>query len=235
MPTKRCGVKNLPTYAGRFFGFRPGNDRLKNMAEHKSSENNLLHFESRVRLLGHNLIAGVDEVGRGPLAGPVVAAAVILPKQPDIPGIKDSKKLSAAQRRNFFYQIKDKALSIGIAAVSEKIIDKINILQATHLAMKQAVRHLTPAPDYLLIDAVKLTDIDIPYMAITKGDNKSASIAAASIMAKVIRDDLMCMLAKRYPLYSFERHKGYGTKAHLAALREHGATAIHRLSFRGVC
>jgi ribonuclease HII len=195
---------------------------------------NLLYYEHRARYMGYQLIAGVDEVGRGPLAGPVVAAAVILPEKPELHGINDSKKLSHARRLKLFSQIKQQAISIGVAAIKESIIDKINILQATHLAMHQAITHLNPAPDYLLLDAVRLPQLDIPQQPIIKGDSQSCSIAAASIMAKVIRDELMCLLAKRYPQYYFEQHKGYGTKTHLAALRQHGPSPIHRLSFKRV-
>jgi ribonuclease HII len=189
-------------------------------------------YETQARGQGYRFIAGVDEVGRGPLAGPVVAAAVILPEEPDLPGIDDSKKLAASKRLKLFDQIKRQAVGIGIAAIKENIIDELNILQATRLAMCQAIAHLQPAPDYLLIDAVTLPRVNIPQQAIKRGDSLSISIAAASIMAKVIRDELMCHLAKRYPHYHFEQHKGYGTPLHLAALRQYGPSPIHRLSFK---
>lgn len=193
----------------------------------------LQHYETQARLKGYRLIAGVDEVGRGPLAGPVVAAAVILPEKPHLPGIDDSKKLTAKKRQKLFIQIRRQALGIGVAAINESIIDKINILEATRLAMYRAISHLDPAPDHLLLDAISLPELTLSYQAITRGDSLSVSIAAASIMAKVIRDELMCRLSERYPQYSFEKHKGYGTSAHLAALQEHGPSPIHRLSFKG--
>ncbi len=191
----------------------------------------LQHYETKARLKGHRLIAGVDEVGRGPLAGPVVAAAVILPDKPHLPDIDDSKKLTANKRRKLFSQIRQQALSIGVAAINERIIDKINILEATRLAMYRAISHLDPAPDYLLLDAISLPELTLSHQAITRGDSLSISIAAASIMAKVIRDELMCKLAERYPQYCFDKHKGYGTAIHLVALQKHGPCPIHRLSF----
>jgi ribonuclease HII len=200
----------------------------------KQHQLKLRHYETQARRQGYKLIAGVDEVGRGPLAGPVVAAAVILPDDPNLPGINDSKKLSPAKRLKLFAQIREQALTIGVGAVKENVIDKINILQATHLAMCRAIARLNPKPDYLVIDAIKLPQLNIPQQAITRGDALSISIAAASIMAKVIRDELMCQLAKHYPQYHFEQHKGYGTPIHLAALRQYGPCPIHRLSFRRV-
>ncbi len=195
----------------------------------------LERYEAEARGAGYRLIAGVDEVGRGPLAGPVVAAAVILPEKTDLPGINDSKKLTPKKRYQLFTQIKRQAVCIGVAAIKETIIDEINILEATRRAMCQAVTQLNPTPDHLLLDAVSLPQLNISQQAITHGDSLSISIAAASIMAKVIRDELMCHLARRYPHYKFEQHKGYGTAVHLAALRQHGPCPIHRLSFRGVC
>ncbi len=194
----------------------------------------LQRYETQAHEAGYRLVAGVDEVGRGPLAGPVVAAAVILPKKTDLPGINDSKKLTSKKRQELFTRIKQQALSIGVAAIKEAVIDEVNILEATRLAMYQAIAQLKPAPDYLLLDAISLQKLTIPQESITHGDSLSISIAAASIMAKVIRDELMCRLGKRYPHYKFEQHKGYGTTVHLAALRQHGPCPIHRRSFRGV-
>lgn len=179
----------------------------------------------------YEYICGVDEVGRGPLAGPVVAAAVILPKNCAILYLNDSKKLSDKKRRILSEEIKEKAVSYGIGVVSEKIIDEINILQATYLAMQEAVKNLSVRPDILLNDAVIIPKIEIEQVKIVKGDSKSISIAAASIIAKVTRDDMMIELSKKYPEYGFERHKGYGTKAHYEALNKYGITEIHRLTY----
>lgn len=176
-------------------------------------------------------IAGVDEAGRGPLAGPVVAAAVILPKDCEILYLNDSKKLSDKKRRLLFEEIKEKAVSYGIGIVPETIIDEINILQATYLAMQKAIRELKIKPDILLNDAVIIPGIETEQIKIIKGDAKSVSIAAASILAKVTRDDMMIDLAKTYPEYGFEKHKGYGTKAHYTALDEFGISPVHRLSY----
>lgn len=176
-------------------------------------------------------IAGTDEAGRGPLAGPVVAAAVILPKDCEILYLNDSKKLSDKKRRLLFEEIKQKAISFGIGIVSEQIIDEINILQATYLAMKEAVDQLKVKPEILLNDAVIIPGVEIEQIKIIKGDAKSVSIAAASILAKVTRDDIMTELAKEYPNYGFEKHKGYGTAYHYQCLDKYGITGIHRRSF----
>lgn len=176
-------------------------------------------------------IAGVDEAGRGPLAGPVCAAAVILPANIDIPGLNDSKKLSDKQRRELFPIIKEKAIAYGIAFASETEIDEINILQATYLAMQRAVAQLAVKPALLLIDGNRKCDFGIEAETVVHGDSLSASIAAASILAKVTRDDYMLEQAQNYPEYGFEVHKGYGTKAHYEALRAHGHCPIHRMSF----
>jgi ribonuclease HII len=189
-------------------------------------------YEEEARKKGFNRIAGVDEAGRGPLAGPVVAAGVILPETVDIDGIDDSKKLTDKKRRELFSQIYQFALSVGIGFVDHATIDEINILQATHLAMKRAISSLSPAPDYLLIDALTLSDQPIPQQGIIKGDTKSISIGAASILAKVARDLYMERMCPKYPKYNFSRHKGYGTKAHIEAIRTHGLSPIHRQSFR---
>mgnify|MGYP000936651061 FL=1 len=194
-----------------------------------------LEFENQALSEGYKFIAGVDEVGRGCLAGCVVAAAVILDFSKPIPeGLNDSKKLSAKKRESLDSEIKENALSYAIAQVEADEIDKINILEATKKAMRLAIEKLDPSADFLLIDAVQLKTLFIPQKAIIHGDAISASIAAASIIAKNYRDNLMQELDKVYPNYGFAKHVGYGTKAHFEALREHGACEIHRKSFRGV-
>jgi len=180
---------------------------------------------------GVQIICGVDEAGRGPLAGPVCAAAVILPANLELPGLTDSKKLTDKKRRELFPVIKEKAIAYGIGLASEKEIDEINILQATFLAMQRAMDQLSVKPDLALIDGNRQKDFGIPAKTVVKGDSLSANIAAASILAKVTRDDLMVELAKQYPQYQFEIHKGYGTKAHYAALTEHGPCPVHRMTF----
>ena len=180
---------------------------------------------------GFQTICGVDEAGRGPLAWPVCAAAVILPPHVQIPGLNDSKKLSDKRRRELFPVIQEQALSFGIAFASEQEIDEINILQATFLAMKRAMEQLRVRPELALIDGNRETDFGIPVKTVIKGDSLSASIAAASILAKVTRDDLMIQMAERYPEYGFEIHKGYGTRAHYAALERFGPCPIHRMTF----
>ena len=177
------------------------------------------------------VICGVDEAGRGPLAGPVCAAAVILPKGLEIPGLTDSKKLTDKKRRELFPLIQEQALAYGIGFATEQEIDEINILQATFLAMQRALEQLNIKPDLALIDGNREKDFGLPVKTVVKGDSLSANIAAASILAKVTRDNLMQEMAETYPQYGFEIHKGYGTKAHYAALREHGACPIHRMSF----
>lgn len=176
-------------------------------------------------------IAGVDEAGRGPLAGPVCAAAVILPRGLVIEGLNDSKKLSDKRRRELMPIIKQEALAYGIAFASEQEIDEINILQATFLAMKRALSQLEGRADFALIDGNRAADFGLPVQTVVKGDSLSANIAAASILAKVTRDDLMLELAKDYPGYGFEIHKGYGTKAHYEAIDRLGISPIHRKSF----
>lgn len=177
------------------------------------------------------IICGVDEAGRGPLAGPVCAAAVILPRGLEIPGLTDSKKLSDKKRRELFPVIQQEALAYGIGYASCQEIDEINILQATFLAMERALGQLTLAPDLVLIDGNRAKDFGLPVKTVVKGDSLSANIAAASVLAKVSRDNLMEQMAEQYPQYGFEIHKGYGTKAHYAALREHDPCAIHRRTF----
>ena len=177
------------------------------------------------------LICGVDEAGRGPLAGPVCAGAVILPKDLEIPGLTDSKKLTDKKRRELFPVIQEQAVAYGIGFACQQEIDEINILQATFLAMQRALDQLTVRPDLALIDGNREKDFGLPVKTVVKGDSLSANIAAASILAKVTRDNLMQEMAESYPQYGFEIHKGYGTKAHYAALREFGASPIHRMSF----
>ena len=194
------------------------------------SEINLWEIESE---LPFELICGVDEAGRGPLAGPVCAAAVILPKGLVIPGLNDSKKLSDKRRRELFPIIQQEAVSFGIAFASQEEIDEINILQATYEAMRDAVSQLDPAPNLLLNDAVTIPQVNIPQVPIIKGDAKSLSIAAASVLAKVTRDRLMKEYDKVMPEYGFSSHKGYGSAAHIEALKKYGPSPIHRKSFIG--
>ena len=181
--------------------------------------------------LGLNVICGVDEAGRGPLAGPVCAAAVILPEHLQIPGLTDSKKLTDKKRRELFPIIQEQAIAYGIGLASESEIDEINILQATFLAMRRALDQLSVRPEIALIDGNRETDFGLPVKTVVKGDSLSANIAAASILAKVTRDNLMVELAEKYPEYGFEIHKGYGTKAHYEALGTYGPCPIHRRSF----
>lgn len=180
---------------------------------------------------GVQIICGVDEAGRGPLAGPVCAAAVILPANADIPGLNDSKKLSDKRRRELYPVIMEQAIAYGIAFADHKEIDEINILQATYLAMERAISQLSVKPELALIDGNRAKDFGIPVKTVVHGDSLSASIAAASILAKVTRDDLMLKMAEEYPKYGFEVHKGYGTKAHYQALAEYGPSPIHRMTF----
>jgi ribonuclease HII len=192
-------------------------------------------FEAEARAAGFRFIAGVDEVGRGALAGPVVAAAVILdPARPVPIGLDDSKKLSAARRERLANEILQVAVAYTVGQVEPEEIDRINILQASRLAMLEAVRQLDPCADYLLIDALQLKETELPQKAIIHGDAISASIAAASIIAKTYRDALMRSFHEVYPQYNFARHVGYGSREHLGALREHGPCRIHRKSFHGV-
>jgi ribonuclease HII len=194
-----------------------------------------LEFENRANAEGFKFIAGVDEVGRGCLAGAVVAAAVILDLSKPLPeGLNDSKKISAKNRERIAGEIRENAICYAIAQIEADEIDRINILQATKKAMISAVGKLKPAADFLLIDALQLKELNLPQKAIIHGDAISASIAAASIIAKTYRDDLMKQFDETYPEYGFSNHVGYGTKAHFEALRKHGASPLHRKSFRGV-
>ena len=195
------------------------------------SEKNLWQIEQSLFDQGIHLICGVDEAGRGPLAGPVCAAAVILPPDIDIPGLDDSKKLTDKRRRELMPIIKDKAIAYGIAFADHAEIDEINILQATFLAMERAIAQLSVKPDYALIDGNRQKDFGLPVQTVVHGDSLSASIDAASVLAKVTRDDYMLEMAAQYPQYGFDVHKGYGTKVHYAALTEHGPCPIHRMSF----
>lgn len=182
---------------------------------------------------GIDLVAGVDEVGRGPLIGPVVAAAVILPHDFYLEGLTDSKKLSEKKRELFYQIIKEKAIAIGIGIIDEKRIDEINIYEATKEAMKDAIRKLEPRPEYILIDAMPL-DIGIPTKSIIKGDFLSVTISAASVIAKVTRDHMLYEMDKEYPMYDLKNNKGYGTKKHLEAIKQYGICKYHRLSYKPV-
>ena len=195
------------------------------------SEVNLWAIENSLYAEGYKMICGVDEAGRGPLAGPVCAAAVILPKGLELPGLNDSKKLTDKKRRELFPIIKEQAIAYGIGLSSHEEIDEINILQATYLAMERAIAQLEGKADFALIDGNRAKDFGLPVRTVVKGDSLSASIAAASILAKVTRDDIMMEMAEKYPEYGFDVHKGYGTKAHYEALRAHGHSPIHRMTF----
>ena len=188
-------------------------------------------FEKPLWEAGKKYIAGVDEVGRGPLAGPVVTAAVILPEDFDVLGVDDSKKLSPKRREELFDLIMEKAVAVSIGRREPEVIDEINILEATKAAMLDAIRGLEIRPDHVLIDAVVLKGLDIPQTSIIKGDAKSVSIAAASIIAKVTRDREMIEMDEKYPGYAFASNKGYGTKAHYEGLKKHGPCPIHRKTF----
>ncbi len=197
-----------------------------------------IEYESKFWENGLRFIAGVDEAGRGPLAGPVVAAAVVFPKSlfesdsNPIVNVKDSKKLAHKKRIKVFDLIQKKALSIGVGIVSQDVIDEINILNATFKAMHKAIERLVPPPDYLLIDGPHFPEMGIPCTKIIDGDSKSFTIAAASIIAKVVRDNLMVEYDEKYPEYGFSKHKGYGTSAHIAAIKKFGYCEIHRKSFK---
>ena len=188
-------------------------------------------YEKEAAARGYTAVCGIDEAGRGPLAGPVYAAAVILPTGCDIPGLNDSKKLTEAKREALFDVICDRAVAFGIGSADEKEIDAVNILQATYLAMRRAVEALPVPCDFAMVDGNRMPPLPVPGRTIVKGDAQSASIAAASILAKVSRDRLMLQYARQYPAYGFEKHKGYGTKDHYAALEACGPCPIHRLSF----
>jgi ribonuclease HII len=192
------------------------------------------HYENEARLAGYKLIAGGDEAGRGPWAGPVTAAMAILPEEPCIIGLNDSKKLTRNQRKELYEEIKDKAVAYGIGWASVEEIDKFNILEATRLAFRRAFEQLNPQPDYVLLDFIKLPWLKLPHQAFAKGETLSASVAAASILAKEARDIEMERLALEYPEYGFDNHKGYGTAAHMEALKKYGPCKLHRMSFKPI-
>jgi len=191
----------------------------------------LLSREHRLWKAGRRYIAGVDEAGRGPLAGPVVAAAVIFPSDVWIPGVDDSKKLSQSKREELFSEIRDHAISLGVGIVDQRVIDSINIREASLMAMESALSQLSPGPDYVLVDGNYFRSHSVPFETIVHGDARVFSIAAASIVAKVIRDNLMKGLHLRHPEYGFDRHKGYATRQHIEAIQTFGLCDIHRLSF----
>lgn len=191
-------------------------------------------YEAEARKVGYRVVAGVDEVGRGPLAGPVLAAAVILPVEGIIDGVQDSKRLTARQREQVYDNIIKTAVSVGYGIVSHAYIDQYNILQATLEAMRCAVQKLAPSPDFVFVDGNRCFTSSIPQKALIKGDACCLSVAAASVIAKVTRDRLMINYATHYPNYAFERNKGYPTREHYERLRTYGPCAIHRRSFRGV-
>ena len=219
---ERKSVKNIAIkLAKKLDNIRGENERLEMINT----------FENEGYQKGYTYIGGIDEAGRGPLAGPVVAAVVVFKPGTKIEGINDSKKLSEAKRDELFDIIKEQALDYGIGIVQKDEIDEYNILNATYMAMKKAINCLKKTPDYLLVDAAHVPDVNIDQKSIIKGDSKSISIAAASILAKVTRDSLMYEYDKMYPEYGFASHKGYGTDQHYKAIREHGITPIHRKSF----
>ncbi len=193
----------------------------------------MLRYEKELYKADYQAIAGIDEVGRGPLAGPVVAAAVILPPECKIKGLNDSKKIPKKKHQEIYQAVLDKALAVGVGLMNNEIIDQVNIYEATKLAMKEALSKLSLKPDYLLIDAMKL-DVDIPQESIIKGDANSLSIAAASIVAKVTRDKLMADYDKKFPGYDFAKNTGYGTRSHLQGLERSGVTPIHRKTFEPI-
>ena len=200
----------------------------------KVSEDELLNYEKELYKQGYKLIGGVDEAGRGPLVGPVVASCVILPMNYSCPGLNDSKQLSEKKREKLYDIIMRDAISVGIGVVDAKKIDEINILEASRLAMKLAIDNMDVKPEYVLSDAMKLTNIDIPYKDIIHGDALSLSIAAGSVIAKVTRDRMMYELDKKYPEYGFAKHKGYPTKLHMENLKKYGVLDIYRFTYKPV-
>ncbi len=209
------------------------NSKLKTQNSHALAVDMRLHEREAYRR-GFRFVCGIDEAGRGPLAGPVVAAAVVLPKSFRLPGITDSKKLTSEQRENFYPKIQSRALAVGIGVVDNVEIDRINILQATFRAMTSAVGRLETGPDFLLIDGPYELPLQIEQKGIVQGDCLSISIAAASIIAKVYRDRLMCEYHEIFPQYGFDSHKGYATARHCEAIRRHGPCSLHRSTFNGV-
>ncbi len=204
--------------------------RLTEEEELKRQEK-MWEIENTLREKGYKAIAGVDEAGRGPLAGPVYAAAVILPEDARLDGINDSKKLSEKKREELYEKITEIAISYSVFSIDEKEIDEINILNATHKAMNGAVQSLDVPADYVIIDGNSIKGMELPHETVVKGDAKSISIAAASILAKVSRDRYITEMAKEYPEYGFDKHKGYGTKAHTDAILKYGVSPIHRKTF----
>lgn len=200
----------------------------------KNNEIDNRQYENELYSKGYKLIGGIDEVGRGPLVGPVVTACVILPEDFALDGLTDSKKLSEKKRDMFYDIIMEKAISVGIGIMDEDVIDKVNIYEATKLAMYQAVDNMSVKPDYILIDAMKLDKLDVPSTSIIKGDLKSITISAASVIAKVTRDRMMCELDKKYPMYKFAKNKGYPTKDHIEAIVKYGILKEHRKTFKPV-
>jgi len=199
-----------------------------------STEVSTLFFEEQAKKRGFANVAGVDEAGRGPLAGPVVAAAVILPEAFELPGLTDSKKLTAQKRDDLFYLIRSQASAIGVGIVSAEEIDRINILQATLRAMSLAVQRLKLSADFVLVDGITTIPLPLVQQALKKGDSRSLSVAAASIIAKVLRDRLMIAFDRRYPGYGLAKHKGYGSAEHMAAIARLGPCPLHRKTFGGV-
>ena len=198
------------------------------------TDNDVWAYEKKARLNGYHAVAGIDEAGRGPLAGPVVAASVILSNVFPVSGVQDSKKISPKKREKLFDEIHRHAIAVGVGIVEPAEIDRINILQASLLAMAKSVQNLDSEPDFLMIDGTFPISFDLPQKAIPKGDSLSISIGAASIVAKVTRDRIMEKYAEEYPEFDFAKHKGYPTKAHKDAIRKHGISPIHRLTFKGV-
>lgn len=221
----RLGVKKL---------IKQFDKRVKNQLLLEEDFNDLKAFDQQYRSNEDDYIAGVDEAGRGPLAGPVVAAAVILPKDFKLLGLNDSKQINEANRKVYFDKIKEEAISFHVSVIDNKVIDQINILEATKRAMKESLLGLNITPNMALIDAVKLTQLPFQTVDIIKGDQKSLAIAAASILAKVTRDNIMEEIDEEYPMYGFKKHKGYGTKIHIDALNTYGACTYHRQSFAPV-
>ncbi|GAB7388121.1 ribonuclease HII [Bacillaceae bacterium] len=223
---RRAGVRNLVAQWQK-----AREKRLQAERRHMQLWAEMSRLEHTYRRQGFRAIAGVDEAGRGPLAGPVVAAAVILGEDCYLPGLNDSKKLSPALREAYYDEIMQKAAAVGIGVADVELIDEINIYQATLQAMREAVKRLARQPDLLLNDAVTISELDIPQIPVVGGDGKSVSIAAASVVAKVTRDRLMAKYAEEFPEYGFDRHMGYATEEHLQALRRFGPCRIHRKSF----
>jgi len=207
---------------------------MDNLELFEEGDVSTLYFEELAKRCGFESVAGIDEAGRGPLAGPVVAAAVILPEEFELPGLTDSKKLTEKQRDKFYPQIRQQAKAVGIGVASVGEIDKINILQATLLAMQRAVSRLSHLPDHLLIDGITPLPLKISQQTLKKGDSRSLSIAAASVLAKVVRDRIMYSHSKQLPEYGFAKHKGYGTRLHRQAIAEFGPCYLHRKTFSGV-